>query len=546
MRAAARRHGSAVMLRARRSASMAMAALAALGVVAAHSADASEATLRMKGGDFSVTGEIKAYDGSRYSIESKMFGAMQLDATRFECVAGSCPKQPFIAPLAPVAGRAPARIVVSGSNSIGGALMPALIQAYAQSIGAKATRVVGADPLDVQWKLVDGSGRDLGTVDLRRRGTAAGLKELDHKTVQIAMASRAARPEEEQRLAGIGFPGLRSAGREHVVGLDGLVAIVAPQSPVVSISIETLAKIYAGTITDWGDLGLPSAPITVYAAAAGSGTADVLDELVMKPRNLAVAQAVRRSADLSELSDLVARDVNGIGIVGIGHQRNARMLNLEETCGLVLRPSVFAIKADEYPLTRRLYLYTAAELKEPLAAGVLAYALSGPAQPVIRQAEFVDQGIEALDFGLQTNRIANALNARPEHFDMALMRTLIAELKPAKRLSITFRFQSASFTLDTKSQADIGRLRDLLLQPDYADKTVMLVGFADAVGTFPTNLKLAERRAAAVHRALTGAGGRASTARIVTRAFGELAPVACNDGYEARQLNRRVEVWVRD
>ena len=30
------------------------------------------------------------------------------------------------------------------------------------------------------------------------------------------------------------------------------------------------------------------------------------------------------------------------------------------------------------------------------------------------------------------------------------------------------------------------------------------------------------------------------------RAYGELAPVACNDSLEARQLNRRVEVWVKD
>lgn len=509
-------------------------------------AHAAEATLRMKGGDFSVTGDIKSYDGARYSIESKSFGVMQLDATRFDCIAGICPKQPFIAPLVPAAGRAPSRIVISGSNAIGTTLMPALVQAYATSIGAKATRIVGADPLDIEWKLSDSAGRTIGSIDVRRHGTTSGLKELDHKSVQIAMASRAIHTDEEQRLAGLGFGGLRTLGRENVVGLDGLVAIVSPQGAAVSLSIDTLAKIYAGTITDWGDLGLPAGPITAYAAVAGSGTADTLEALVMRPRNLTIGAGVKRASDLAELSDLVARDPGGIGIVGIGYQRNARMLNLEETCGLILKPSVFAIKADEYPLTRRLYLYTAAELKDPLAAGMLSYALSGPAQPVIRQAEFVDQGIEALDFGQQTNRIAYALNAQGEHFDMNLMRTLIADLKPARRLSITFRFQSASFTLDTKSQADVARLRDLLLQPDYADKTIMLVGFADAVGTFPGNLKLAERRAAAVYRALSGAGGRASTAKVVTRAYGELAPVACNDSLEARQLNRRVEVWVKD
>ena len=113
-------------------------------------------------------------------------------------------------------------------------------------------------------------------------------------------------------------------------------------------------------------------------------------------------------------------------------------------------------------------------------------------------------------------------------------------------------WDTATWQLAQSTPVHAGEVLSIAPLPDGrwvsggADKTVMLVGFADAVGTFPTNLKLAERRAAAVHRALTGAGGRASTARIVTRAFGELAPVACNDGYEARQLNRRVEVWVRD
>lgn len=521
-----------------------LAALA--GCLALPRAEAEEATLRMKGGDFSVTGDLRAYDGSRFSIESKTFGSMQLDASRFECVAGACPKAPFVATLAPIAGRAPARVVVSGSNSIGSALMPALVQAYAQSIQAKPTRIVGADPLDVQYKLTDSAGRELGTIDLRRHGTTTGLKELDHKSVQIAMASRAMRPEEERRLAALGFAGLRNAGRENVIGLDGLVAIVAAQSPAVSVSIDNLAKIYAGEVADWGDLGLPPGPIHVYAAAAESGTSDVLEELVMKPRGKTTAASVKRIADHAELSDLVARDPAGIGIVGIGYQRSARLLNIEDACGLILRPSSFGIKSDEYPLSRRLYLYTAADLKEPLAAGLLGFALSGPAQPVIKQADFVDQSVETLEFGQQTSRIAYALNARPEHFDMALMRTLIAELKPARRLSITFRFQSASFTLDAKSQADVQRLRDLLLTPDYADKNVLLVGFADAIGSFPTNLKLAERRAAAVQRALAGAGGRATTARIGIRAYGELAPVACNDSFEARQLNRRVEVWIKD
>jgi outer membrane protein OmpA-like peptidoglycan-associated protein len=33
---------------------------------------------------------------------------------------------------------------------------------------------------------------------------------------------------------------------------------------------------------------------------------------------------------------------------------------------------------------------------------------------------------------------------------------------------------------------------------------------------------------------------------VVQKGYSELAPVACNDLLEGRNLNRRVEVWVRE
>ena len=38
------------------------------------------------------------------------------------------------------------------------------------------------------------------------------------------------------------------------------------------------------------------------------------------------------------------------------------------------------------------------------------------------------------------------------------MRQLIADMNGARRLSITFRFRTGSFELDTKARADIDRL----------------------------------------------------------------------------------------
>jgi phosphate transport system substrate-binding protein len=166
-------------------------------------------------------------------------------------------------------------------------------------------------------------------------------------------------------------------------------------------------------------------------------------------------------------------------------------------------------------------------------------------QPVLKDANFVDQGTEQLDFQSQTTRIAYALNAAGPDFDLNLMRTLITELKPASRLTTTLRFDTANFGLDTKAVADVGRLRALLETDEYRGKTVILAGFADGIGRFDSNMLLSQKRAATVLNALQRAGTRPIQANVVTRSYSQLAPVACNDSPEARSFNRRVEVWVK-
>jgi phosphate transport system substrate-binding protein len=248
----------------------------------------------------------------------------------------------------------------------------------------------------------------------------------------------------------------------------------------------------------------------------------------------------------TNLSDFVAEDPQGVSINTIAYIRNAKALNIESSCGLITRPSVFASKTEEYPMTHRMYFYTPGQSRNPLTRALIAHALSPAIQPVLKEANFVAQEPELLGFDEQTSRIAYALNAPTEDFNLAMMRHLINDLKTASRLSITFRFQSSSFALDNKALADVSRLRDLLATPAYKGKTIMLIGFADSVGRFEANMKLSERRAQAVQRALTPAGQAvAFAAPVLTKAYGELAPVACNDNPEGQQLNRRVEVWIK-
>ena len=383
--------------------------------------------------------------------------------------------------------------------------------------------------------------------DLKRYGTATAFAALQDGSAQIGMASRPITDEEAARLAAAGTPNIRGPQNEHVLALDGLIVIVAQDNPAVSLSIDNVAKIFAGQLTDWSQVGLPPGRINVYSVSRRSGTFSSFDALVMQPRGLTFTTSARFLLSTAEVSDAVAADANGIGVTSFPFLRDAKGLNIESSCGLITRPSVFAVKTEEYPLTRRIYLYTLNKPAHPHAKGFLDFALSKEAQRMIADAQFVDQTPNSLGFDDQGGRIAYALNAPGEDFDIAQMRQLIADLNGARRLSITFRFRSAAIDLDTKSRADIDRLVALAATRELRGKQIMLLGFADALGPYQVNNALSLRRATHVRDTLLAAAkGSIDPSLVVHKGYSELAPVACNDQIAGRDLNRRVEVWVRD
>jgi phosphate transport system substrate-binding protein len=514
--------------------------------------DGPEVTLRMKGGAFELRGRLKSFEGGRYVIENKVFGTMTLDAGNMECIGAGCPGQPrptvgAVKPPTAPAPRGARMIGLHGSTAVGWELMPALLLAYVDKIGGSVRTVPGANPLEESHKVIDARGREIVVFDLKRYGTPTAFDGLEDGSAHIGIASRPINEQEAARLARAGTPGIRSPQHEHVLGLDGLVVIVAQDNPAVSLSIDNIAKVFAGQVTDWSDVGLPPGKITVYSTSQASGTYAAFDSLVLQPRKLTLAPSAKLLLSTAEVADAVAADANGIGVTSFAFTRDAKGLNVESSCGLITRPSVFTVRTEEYPLTRRLYLYTTAKPSHPHVKGFLDFALSKEAQPIIGSAQFVDQSPDSLGFDDQGGRIAYALNAPSEDFNIAEMRQLIADMNGARRLSITFRFKTGSSELDTKSRADIDRLVELIATSELRGKRILLLGFADSVGPYSGNAILSMGRAAQVRDTLLAAArGAIDPALVVHKGYSELAPVACNDQLEGRNLNRRVEVWVRD
>lgn len=524
--------------------SIALAVVALFASLA--TASAAEVTLRMRGGTFEVKGNLQSHNAKSFVLAVPGIGNLTLDAARYECIGPNCPAPAVDAPGLPLpVGATPITTTWIGGSAVGTEVMPRLVRAYAASIGATTTMSVGSDPRNLEFKIFAGDGRLVAQVNANRLGVTPGFLALAKKDADLVWTGRRIVPEEDQMMAAVGVANMRAPGNEHVWALDGLVVLVAKENPVEALTLEEVAKIFAGEITDWSELGLPPGRINLYAPVAEAPAWSQFETEVMNPFGRKVAPTVKRLVHSTEWADRVSEDPQGIVVSVFAMVRRAKPINVTTSCGIIVQPNVFNIKTEEYPLSRRMFFYTNGEPANPLARSLLAFAMSPKLQPILREAKFVDQDPSVLPFQAQTARIAAAVNTAQDKADANLMRRLVKDLQSSQRVSFTFRFASGTTGLDNRALEDVRRLRTMLVRPDMQGKTVILAGFSDAVGGFATNVQLSALRVGAVRIAL-GIGPKGLPGALVQeQAYGPLAPVACNDTDGGRALNRRVEVWLR-
>lgn len=101
-------------------------------------------------------------------------------------------------------------------------------------------------------------------------------------------------------------------------------------------------------------------------------------------------------------------------------------------------------------------------------------------------------------------------------------------------------FATGKSDLKGGAAVHLGKLAAFL--NEYQDRSVIIEGHTDNVGSDDSNMSLSRRRADSVRAYLVGQG--VERARISTSGMGEGAPVADNDTDSGRQQNRRVEVII--
>lgn len=424
------------------------------------------------------------------------------------------------APL-PVPDQGPA-LRIQGSNTIGAALGPALVKGLMEHQGLQAVHTEPAEGANEQRVIGKTRQGKTVTIEVAAHGSSTGFTALKKLSANLAASSRPIKDSELVDLEPLGD--LKSPEAEQVIAIDGLAIILHPQNPLNTLNTEQLAQLFNGEISTWETVGGVGGPIHVYARDDQSGTYDTFKDLVLRLRGKPLVPSAKRFESSEQLSDAVSQDPQGIGFIGLPYVRQAKAVVIVDGDSQPMLPLNSLIATEDYPLSRRLFFYLPPSGHNPWAKALVDFTQSSKGQAIVAASGFIAQQVQAMDVEPRASM--------PEGYQ-----TIARE---AQRLTVNFRFEEGSASLDNKARQDLQRVVAYIKSHDKLDKQVTLVGFGDAKNDPQRAALLSKLRAMAVRRELVKSG----VVLREIRGFGAQMPVAANTADEGRIKNRRVEVWV--
>ena len=207
------------------------------------------------------------------------------------------------------------------------------------------------------------------TVNYTGSGSGAGVTSAIDGTADLGLASRALKSEEEEKGA-----------QANIVALDGVAIVVNPDNAVDDLTVDQIAQIFKGEITNWKDLGGADEEIAVYGREAGSGTRGAFEELV------GVEDACKYLNEYSSTGDVIGNVASNPSAIGyaslsaVGDNVKAVKVNGVECSEATVQDGTYEIQRPFVMITK-----DGAQLSDA-AQAFLDFAMSADAASLIAQA----------------------------------------------------------------------------------------------------------------------------------------------------------------
>lgn len=197
-------------------------------------------------------------------------------------------------------------------------------------------------------------------------GSGSGITAVAEGRCDIGLSSRSLKDEEVAQ-------GLT----ETKLALDGIAVVVNPENPVEDLTLEQIAQIYTGEITNWSEVGGNDAEIVVIGREAGSGTRDGFESIT------GTGEACQYRQELTSTGDVittVAQNPDAIGYASLASvEDSVKALSVDG-----VQPSEDTVKDGSYAIQRPFVLVTRTD--EPLsdvAQAFFDFATSADAREII-------------------------------------------------------------------------------------------------------------------------------------------------------------------
>ena len=207
------------------------------------------------------------------------------------------------------------------------------------------------------------------TVTYNPTGSGAGITAVQEGTCDIGLSSRALKDEE------------KSAGlKETILAYDGIAIIVHPDNPVSDLTIEQIAQLYTGEITNWKDVGGNDAEVVLIGREAASGTRDGFESITGTKEKCQYRQELTSTGDVITA---VSQNPDAIGYASLASIKDSvKALNVDG-----VTPSEATVKDGSYKVQRPFVLVTVeGKALTPVAQAFFDYATSSDAAAIIAKA----------------------------------------------------------------------------------------------------------------------------------------------------------------
>lgn len=199
-------------------------------------------------------------------------------------------------------------------------------------------------------------------------GSGSGIQAVQEGRCDIGLSSRNLKDEEAKDLVGT------------VVAIDGIAIILNPENPIADLTIDQIAQLYKGEITNWKEIGGNDAPVVLIGREAASGTRDGFESIT------GTEDACKYSQELTSTGDVVqtvASNPNAIGYASLASVKDTvKAIDVEG-----VTPTTETIQNGTYKVQRNFVFVTKKDTELSGAAkAFFDFATSSAADKLIEEA----------------------------------------------------------------------------------------------------------------------------------------------------------------